>query len=87
MWFSQLYRTPKLLILNEEIEFVSYYKILGICIQNKLNFDHQVNVVVSRINFIVRKLYNAGCYLPQKVKRNVATALCLPILEVFLVFQ
>lgn len=66
---------PNITILDEPIEYVS----LGLVLDTKLNFSFHINLIISRISFIIRKLYCLGCFLPFNVRKRVAKSLCLPI--------
>lgn len=64
---------------GERIEIVDVHKSLGFFIDNKLSFNQHINYVVSRISFILRKLYNVSTYLPMAIRRKVGISLCFPL--------
>lgn len=50
---------PCLTLGSDDIEFVSYYKTLGLHIDNSLDFNIQVNHIISRVNFIIKRFITA----------------------------
>lgn len=80
MYFSHGSVLPNVSLMNENIGFVSHHKILGIYIDTKLDFTFHVNSVISRISFILRRLYCHSIHLPVNIKKRVALSLCLPLL-------
>lgn len=68
-----------ILLDNERLEVVSQYKTLGLILDDKLSFDQHVSLVISRVSWTLRRIYNVAYYLPLAVRRRVAIALCLPL--------
>lgn len=66
---------------SELLEIVPYYKTLGVILDDKLTFSQHINFVISRISWVLRRLYNTAFYLPSSVRRKVAMSLCLPLLN------
>ncbi|KAI8118825.1 RNA-directed DNA polymerase from mobile element jockey [Lucilia cuprina] len=64
---------------NNFIEFVDKIKCLGIFIDTKLTFDSHVNSVISKVNFMLRKLYSLDLLLPFYIKERVIHGLIMPI--------
>ena len=79
MNFSHNSFLPLIRMDNELITFVGYQKILGIYLDTRLDFGYHVNSIISKISFILRRLYNLGIFLPLNVRKRTALALCLPI--------
>lgn len=57
------------------IVFVDHYKSLGFYIDNNLNFNYHISFMISRISFLLRRVYNVGLYLPLHVKKKIGYAL------------
>lgn len=79
LYFSHDFRIPNIKILDENVQYVSHHKVLGLYIDIKLDYTFHINFIISRISFILRKLYNIGMYLPVNIKKTVAMSLCLPL--------
>lgn len=64
---------------TDRIQFVDQMKCLGLCLDNKLEFDKHLNFVVSRVNYSLRKLYNTNLILPMNIKVMMIHSLVMPI--------
>lgn len=63
---------------NTLVEFVEYYKCLGVIIDKKLSFEPHINYVHSKVCGVLRRLYSLSIYLPPWVKKRLAHALLMP---------
>ena len=63
---------------NVVIPYQSKVKSLGFILDETLSWEAHINNLISRTNFILRKLYNISEYLPLHIKIKLAKALLVP---------
>lgn len=64
---------------DDVIEFVDKIRCLGIILDRELTFESHVNLVVSRVNLTLRKLYSLDLMLPFNIRKRVVHVLIMPI--------
>lgn len=78
---------PRILVNGEDINFVSYFKVLGIYIDYELSFFNHINFIISRIIFTLKTIHSSCYRLPLIIRKRIAHALLMPFilygLEVF----
>jgi len=70
-----------IVIDSNQINRVNYIKFLGICIDEKLNFKHHVNCLISKLNSVRGMLFSRRDFLPNSCRRNLYFALVYPHLQ------
>lgn len=68
------------IVLNgRNINAVNKLTCLGVVLDNKLTFESHVNSIISKVNFLLRKLYNMDLYIPLYVKVKLIHGIVMPI--------
>lgn len=62
---------------EEEIEFVSHHRCLGVVLDCKLSFKSHIDALVGKVWGSLRKIYCTHIFLPFHVKRRLAQALLM----------
>lgn len=75
-----LYRENiSILVGPTEIEFVDRLTCLGVVIDSELRFVYHINLISSRLHYILRKLYCSNLCIPLAVRRKIVQAMIIPI--------
>ena len=67
-------------ILNHKFEKVKKCKFLGIIINERLNWDDQINQVISQVSKSCGTMYRVRLHVPRKILRKIYMALIQPYL-------
>lgn len=59
------------------VDIVHELKVLGIILDSKLDFSSHVNLLVSKVFFVLRRLYSTNVYLPCYIRKRIAFALLM----------
>lgn len=71
--FGSVYQDEISININgTSVEFVDEMKCLGVVIDAHLDFVSHINSVLSKVFFMIRRLYSTNIYLPRYIKRRVA---------------
>lgn len=80
MFFGSLQSDAiSVVIRGRPVEVVDSFDCLGVILDNRLKFELHINSLTSKVNFILRKLYNLDMALPRNIKTQVVHALIMPV--------
>lgn len=65
---------------GEYIAFSSYVKTLGFYLDNQLKFNIHINSIISRVCFMLRRVYSVGVNFPVHVRKRIAHATLMPLI-------
>lgn len=68
---------PKIVINDQEIEFVDSLKCLGVTLDSYLNFDNHINSVSNKVCLTLRRLYSLRAYTPRHLRNRLAHSLLM----------
>ena len=59
------------------IESRPYMNILGVIIDENLNFDEHMSYLCRKVNFLLRRLYNVNMYMPLHIRTRIAHSILM----------